>query len=224
MFKRFLLIFINTCFIFNFISTPAYSNVEENSSQHSDETWAIIDQHGNISNIISCTNDVCGNPESDWSKAVLQDGQKVVKQTDNYAGGYFGQYEFETETFVIDKRCRNCDTWDNVLVPGTIKNGVITQPILKALNDDYEYLSSLNTPSVYQAASLINISFEINRAVNLSTTISLPANLKKISKKTKTPKICKISNKKIFILKSGKCKIQIFKNNKNKMISFKVKK
>lgn len=207
-----------------FFSIGTQANAEEISINTSGETWAIVEQNGNVSNIISCTADVCGDPNSDWSKAVLQDGVTVVKQTDNHIGGYFGQYNPSTETFVIDKKCNDCDTWDNVLIPGTIKNGIVTQPILKAMIDDYEYLSSINTPSIYQAESIVNISFEINRAMSLSTKIKMPKNLKTISKKSKTPKICKINNKQILILKNGKCKIELSKKNRQRQLVLNVSK
>ncbi len=89
--------------------------------------WAVVDSNGQVSNIIVCTNAVCGNDEflnTAIQNGAIAPGSKIVRQTPT-GGGYWGTYDNNTETFTIDRGCANCAPYSDMYKAGTIKNGIV---------------------------------------------------------------------------------------------------
>ena len=126
--------------------------------------------------------------------------------------------------------------------PGTIKDGIVTDPIIIPGLDTY----MLNNPeltideaadllkellqSQYYSLNAMKFSFVVKGKGIIVTkktkykTIKLTPNLKDFKKISKSKNICKIKNNSVLILKSGTCKIDIYKDNQKEKVLVKVKK
>ena len=238
-----------TTLLLSLLSSPsiAEETPTDSSAWDVESGWAVVDSSGQVSNIIVCTNAVCGNDEflnTAIQNGAIAPGSKIVRQTPN-GGGYWGTYDNSTETFTIDRSCASCAPYTDLYKAGTIKDGIVTNPIIIPGLDTY----MLNNPdlTIDEAAELIEDLLknhydqwlEINamkssfvvkgRGVIITKkskyrTIKLTPNLINFKKVSKTKNICKVEKNSVLILKSGTCKIDIYKDGNKERVSVKVKK
>jgi hypothetical protein len=231
------------------ISTPSFAEEApvDPSAWDTESGWAVVDSSGQVSNIIVCTNAVCGN--DDFLNTAIQNGaiapgSKIVRQTPS-GGGYWGTYDDNTETFTVDRSCADCALYNDLYKVGTIKDGIVTNPVIIPGLDTY----MLNNPdlTIDEAADLLKdllknnydqwlqinamkSSFVVKGKGVIVTkkskyrTIKLTPNLINFKKISKTNNICKIKKNSVLILKSGTCKIDIYKDGNKERVSVKVKK
>jgi hypothetical protein len=242
--------------ILSLISSPSFAEEApaDQNGWDAESGWAVVDDNGVVQNIIVCTNAVCGENglfggvmPSDTPSA----GMKIVRQLPagpdgTHPGGAWGTYDSNTKTFTLDRSCSTCETFNDVYQKGTIKNGVLTHPVIIPGLDTY----MLNNPelTIDEAAELLIelLSFNYSQypeimAKKSSATlgkkqntvakkkskyrkIELTENLKEFKKVSKTKKVCKIKGNSVLIIKTGICKIDIYKDNKKETTSVKVKK
>jgi hypothetical protein len=219
----------------------------EDQKPENHNIYSVVDQNGVIQNNVVCADSVCGD-SGQWSGSMPQDtpwaGMKLVKQRSGNVGGYWGTYDSNNQTFTIDRSCANCETFTDVYQKGTIKNGVLIEPIIIPGLDTY----MLNNPelTIDEAAELLkelllyNYDSEImakksNATIGKKTIVSttkkkkyrkiqLTENLKQFKKISKSKNICKIKGNSVLIIKSGTCKIDIYKDGKKERVNTKVKK
>ena len=223
--------------------TVIYEPEDQKPENHN--IYSVVDQNGVIQNNVVCADSVCGD-NGQWSGSMPQDtpwaGMKLVKQRSGNVGGYWGTYDSNNQTFTIDRGCSSCETYSDMQKPGTIKDGIVTDPIIIPGLDTY----MLNNPelTIDEAADLLKEllnykSYSLNAMkssfivkgkgviVTKKTkykTIKLTPNLKDFKKISRTKNICKIKNNSVLILKSGTCKIDIHKDGKKERVNTKVKK
>jgi hypothetical protein len=217
----------------------------EDQKPENHNIYSVVDQNGVIQNNVVCADSVCGD-NGQWSGSMPQDtpwaGMKLVKQRSGNVGGYWGTYDSNNQTFTVDRSCSTCEVFSDMQKPGTIKDGIVTDPIIIPGLDTY----MLNNPelTIDEAADLLkellqSQSYSLN-AIKSSfivkgkgvivtkktkyKTIKLTPNLKDFKKISKTKNICKIKNNSVLILKSGTCKIDIYKDGKKERVNTKVKK
>jgi hypothetical protein len=229
------------------VEAPTITVIHEPEDQKPENhnIYSVVDQDGVIQNNVVCADSVCGD-NGQWSGSMPQDtpwaGMKLVKQRSGNVGGYWGTYDSNNQTFTIDRGCSNCETYSDMQKPGTIKDGIVTDPIIIPGLDTY----MLNNPelTIDEAADLLkellkSKSYSLNAMkssfivkgkgviVTKKTkykTIKLTPNLKDFKKISRTKKVCKIKNNSVLILKSGTCKIDIYKDGKKERVNTKVKK
>ena len=232
------------------LSTPSFAEEApvDQSAWDAPSGWAVVDSNGLVSNIIVCTNAVCGNDEFlnlAIQTGAMAPGSTIVRQVPT-GGGYWGTYDNNTETFTVDRGCSNCDPYSDMYKPGTIKNGIVVDPVVIPGLDTY----MLNNPelTIDEAADLIKdllkyhyeewlqINAKKSSAiVGLKHTyipikkskykkIKLTDNLAQFKKVSRSKTICKISNNSVLILKSGTCKIDIYKDGEKERVVAKVSK
>ena len=229
------------------VEAPTITVIHEPEDQKPENhnIYSVVDQNGVIQNNVVCADSICGD-SGQWSGSMPQDtpwaGMKLVKQRSGNVGGYWGTYDSNNQTFTIDRSCSNCETYSDMQKPGTIKDGIVTDPIIIPGLDTY----MLNNPelTIDEAADLLkellqSQSYSLNamkssfivkgRGVIVTKktkykTIKLTPNLKDFKKISRTKNICKIKNNSVLILKSGTCKIDIYKDNKKERVNTKVKK
>lgn len=229
------------------VEAPVITVVHEPEDQKPENhnIYSVVDQNGVIQNNVVCADSICGD-NGQWSGSMPQDtpwaGMKLVKQRSGNVGGYWGTYDSNSQTFTIDRSCSTCEIFSDMQKPGTIKDGVVTDPIIIPGLDTY----MLNNPelTIDEAAELLkdllqSQSYSLNAMkssfvvrgkgviVTKKTkykTIKLTPNLKDFKKISRTKKVCKIKNNSVLILKSGTCKIDIYKDGNKERVSVKVKK
>lgn len=207
--------------------------------------WAIVDSSGQVSNIIVCTNAVCGNDEflnTAIQNGAIAPGSKIVRQTPS-GGGYWGTYDNSTETFTIDRSCASCAPHTDLYKAGTIKDGVVTNPIIIPGLDEFvlnnpnltideaaDLLKDLlqqEVDSYYEAMKSSFVAKGMSKIVIKKSkyrTIKLTPNLKQFKKVSRTKNTCTTKDNSVLILKSGTCKIDIYKDGNKERVSVKVKK
>jgi hypothetical protein len=229
------------------VEAPTVTVIHEPEDQKPENhnIYSVVDQNGVIQNNVVCADSVCGD-NGQWSGSMPQDtpwaGMKLVKQRSGNVGGYWGTYDSNNQTFTVDRSCSTCEVFSDMPKPGTIKDGIVTDPIIIPGLDTY----MLNNPelTIDEAADLLkellqSQSYSLN-AIKSSfivkgkgvivtkktkyKTIKLTPNLKDFKKISKTKNICKIKNNSVLILKSGTCKIDIYKDGKKERVNTKVKK
>jgi|LakMenE01Jun11ns_1017448.scaffolds.fasta_scaffold9669777_2 hypothetical protein len=229
------------------VEAPTVTVIHEPEDQKPENhnIYSVVDQNGVIQNNVVCADSVCGD-NGQWSGSMPQDtpwaGMKLVKQRSGNVGGYWGTYDSNNQTFTVDRSCSTCEVFSDMQKPGTIKDGIVTDPIIIPGLDTY----MLNNPelTIDEAADLLkellqSQSYSLN-AIKSSfivkgkgvivtkktkyKTIKLTPNLKDFKKISKTKNICKIKNNSVLILKSGTCKIDIYKDGKKERVNTKVKK
>jgi hypothetical protein len=229
------------------VEAPTVTVIHEPEDQKPENhnIYSVVDQNGVIQNNVVCADSVCGD-NGQWSGSMPQDtpwaGMKLVKQRSGNVGGYWGTYDSNNQTFTVDRSCSTCQVFSDMQKPGTIKDGIVTDPIIIPGLDTY----MLNNPelTIDEAADLLkellqSQSYSLN-AIKSSfivkgkgvivtkktkyKTIKLTPNLKDFKKISKTKNICKIKNNSVLILKSGTCKIDIYKDGKKERVNTKVKK
>jgi hypothetical protein len=229
------------------VEAPTITVIHEPEDQKPENhnIYSVVDQNGVIQNNVVCADSVCGD-NGQWSGSMPQDtpwaGMKLVKQRSGNVGGYWGTYDSNNQTFTVDRSCSTCEVFSDMQKPGTIKDGIVTDPIIIPGLDTY----MLNNPelTIDEAADLLkellqSQSYSLN-AIKSSfivkgkgvivtkktkyKTIKLTPNLKDFKKISKTKNICKIKNNSVLILKSGTCKIDIYKDGKKERVNTKVKK
>jgi hypothetical protein len=236
--------------LLSMISIPSFAEETpvDQSAWDAESGWAVVDSNGQVSNIIVCTNAVCGNDEflnTAIQNGAIAPGSKIVRQLPT-GGGAWGTYDSNTETFIVDRGCYNCEPYSDMHKPGTIKGGIVTNPVIIPGLDTY----MLNNPelTIDEAAELLEDLLknnyeqwlEINamksssivglkhRYIPVKKTkyrkIQLTNNLDQFKKVSKTKSICKISKNSVLILKSGTCKIDIYKDGKKERVVAKVSK
>jgi hypothetical protein len=229
------------------VEAPTVTVIHEPEDQKPENhnIYSVVDQNGVIQNNVVCADSVCGD-NGQWSGSMPQDtpwaGMKLVKQRSGNVGGYWGTYDSNNQTFTVDRSCSTCQVFSDMQKPGTIKDGIVTDPIIIPGLDTY----MLNNPelTIDEAADLlkellqsqfyslnaIKSSFIVKGKGVIVTkktkykTIKLTPNLKDFKKISKTKNICKIKNNSVLILKSGTCKIDIYKDGKKERVNTKVKK
>lgn len=229
------------------VEAPVITVIHEPEDQKPENhnIYSVVDQNGVIQNNVVCADSICGD-NGQWSGSMPQDtpwaGMKLVKQRSGNVGGYWGTYDSNSQTFTIDRSCSTCEIFSDMQKPGTIKDGVVTDPIIIPGLDTY----MLNNPelTIDEAAELLkellqSQSYSLNAMkssfvvkgkgiiVTKKTkykTIKLTPNLKSFKKISRTKNICKIKNNSVLILKSGTCKIDIYKDGNKERVSVKVKK
>ena len=229
------------------VEVPTVTLIHEPEDQKPENhnIYSVVDENGVIQNNVVCADSVCGD-SGQWSGSMPQDtpwaGMKLVKQRSGNVGGYWGTYDSSNQTFTIDRSCSTCEIFSDVQKPGTIKDGVVTDPIIIPGLDTY----MLNNPqlTIDEAAELLkgllrSQTYSLN-AMKSSfivkgkgiivekkskfKTIKLTPNLKDFKKISRTQKVCKIKNNTVLILKSGNCKIDIYKDAQKESVTTKVKK
>jgi hypothetical protein len=229
------------------VEAPTVTVIHEPEDQKPENhnIYSVVDQNGVIQNNVVCADSVCGD-NGQWSGSMPQDtpwaGMKLIKQRSGNVGGYWGTYDSNNQTFTVDRSCSTCEVFSDMQKPGTIKDGIVTDPIIIPGLDTY----MLNNPelTIDEAADLLkellqSQSYSLN-AIKSSfivkgkgvivtkktkyKTIKLTPNLKDFKKISKTKNICKIKNNSVLILKSGTCKIDIYKDGKKERVNTKVKK
>lgn len=249
--------------ILSLIASPSLAeDIVDNSGWDQPSGWAIVDDSGNVKDVIVCTNSVCGEdgswgglvpPQSSGPSGVVNGpntGMRLVRQTlpqeNGNVAGHYGQYDSDNKTFTIDRSCSDCEVYNNVYQKGTIKNGVIVEPVIIPGLDTY----MLNNPelTIDEAADLLKdllsynyiqdpeimakkSSATLGKKQNIITTkkskyrkIQLTENLKEFKKVSKSKNICKIKGNSVLIIKTGTCKVDIYKDGKKETTSVKVKK
>jgi hypothetical protein len=229
------------------VEAPTVTVIHEPEDQKPENhnIYSVVDQNGVIQNNVVCADSVCGD-NGQWSGSMPQDtpwaGMKLVKQRSGNVGGYWGTYDSNNQTFTVDRSCSTCEVFSDMQKPGTIKDGIVTDPIIIPGLDTY----MLNNPelTIDEAADLLkellqSQSYSLNAIKSSFTvkgkgvivtkktkykTIKLTPNLKDFKKISKTKNICKIKNNSVLILKSGTCKIDIYKDGKKERVNTKVKK
>jgi hypothetical protein len=229
------------------VEAPTVTVIHEPEDQKPENhnIYSVVDQNGVIQNNVVCADSVCGD-NGQWSGSMPQDtpwaGMKLVKQRSGNVGGYWGTYDSNNQTFTVDRSCSTCQVFSDMQKPGTIKDGIVTDPIIIPGLDTY----MLNNPelTIDEAADLLkellqSQSYSLNAMkssfivkgkgviVTKKTkykTIKLTPNLKDFKKISRTKKVCKIKNNSVLILKSGTCKIDIYKDGKKERVNTKVKK
>lgn len=230
----------------NPIITIIYEPEDQKPENHN--IYSAVDENGVVQNNMVCADSICGN-SGEWSGVMPKDtpwaGMKLVKQRSGNVGGYWGTYDSNNQTFTIDRGCSNCETYSDMQKPGTIKDGVVTDPIIIPGLDTY----MLNNPelTIDEAADLLKnlLENDYNQWLQINgmkssfvvkgkgiivikkskyKTIKLTPNLKHFKKISRTKNICKIKNNSVLILKSGTCKIDIYMDGKKENVSTKVKK
>lgn len=236
--------------LLSMFSIPSFAEEAsvDSSAWDAESGWAVVDSNGQVSNIIVCTNAVCGNDEflnTAIQNGAIAPGSTIVRQTPT-GGGHWGTYDSNTETFTLDRGCFNCAPFSDMQKPGKIKGGIVTEPIIIPGLDTY----MLNNPelTIDEAANLLKDLLKNNydkwleiNAMKSSyiigikhnhiplkkskhRRIQLTDNLKQFKKISRTNSICKINKNSVLILKSGTCKIDIYKDGKKETVSAKVKK
>ena len=232
--------------LLSMISIPSFAEEVpvDQSAWDTESGWAVVDSSGQVSNIIVCTNAVCGNDNflnTAIQNGAIAPGSTIVRQTVS-GGGHWGTYDNNTETFTIDRSCANCEPHKDMHKAGSIKNGVVVQPIIIPGLDEFV----LNNPNltIDEAADLLKDllqqefnAFEAMKSSfvtkgmskvimkkNKHRIIKLTPNLKEFKKISRTKKTCKIKNNSVLILKSGTCKIDIYKDGKKERVTTEVKK
>jgi hypothetical protein len=241
--------------LLSLISSPSMAEEApiDQSGWDAESGWAVVDDSGVVQNIIVCTNAVCGE-NGQWGGVMPSDttsaGMKIVRQLparlDGNTVGAWGTYDQASNTFTIDRSCANCEVFNDVYQKGTIKDGVLIEPVIIPGLDTY----MLNNPelTIDEAADLLKELLAYNYSQNLkimakksSATlgkkqnivtnkkskyrkIQLTENLKEFKKVSKTKNICKIKGNSVLIIKTGTCKIDIYKDSKKETTSVKVKK
>jgi hypothetical protein len=241
--------------ILSLIASPSFAEeVVDNSGWDAESGWAVVDNGGIVQGIIICTNSVCGE-DGQWGGSMPSDtpwaNMKIVRQLPaksdgTHPGGSWGSYDESSNEFTLDRSCPTCEPFSDVYQKGTIKNGVLVQPVIIPGLDTY----MLNNPelTIDEAADLLKELLAYNYSQNLeimakksSATlgkkqnivtnkkskyrkIQLTENLKEFKKVSKTKNICKIKGNSVLIIKTGTCKIDIYKDSKKETTSVKVKK
>ena len=233
------------------VEAPTVTVIYEPEDQKPDNhnIYSVVDQNGVIQNNVVCADSVCGD-NGQWSGSMPQDtpwaGMKLVKQRSGNVGGYWGTYDSNDQTFIIDRSCSNCEKYSDMQKPGTIKDGIVTHPVIIPGLDTY----MLNNPelTIDEAADLLKellaynynqdpeimakkSSATLGKKQNTITTkkskyrkIQLTENLKEFKKVSKSKNICKIKGNSVLIIKTGTCKVDIYKDGKKETTSVKVKK
>lgn len=230
------------------VEAPTVTVIHEPEDQKPENhnIYSVVDQNGVIQNNVVCADSVCGD-NGQWSGSMPQDtpwaGMKLVKQRSGNVGGYWGTYDSNNQTFTVDRGCSTCEVFPDMQKPGTIKDGIVTYPIIIPGLDEFV----LNNPNltIDEAADLLKdllqqevdayyeamkSSFvvkgmsKIVMKKNKFRTIKLTPNLKQFKKLSKTKKVCTIKGNSVLILKSGICKIDIYKDGKKEQVTTKVKK
>jgi len=237
-----------TTILLSMIAMPSFAEEApiDQSAWDAESGWAIVDSNGVVSNIIVCTNAVCGN-DSFLNTAIengaIAAGSKIVRQTPT-GGGHWGTYDNNTETFTVDRSCANCEINQNNYVHGTIKNGIVVPPVTfseinyvllknpeltidEAVQLVRELLSFYGGSAPSIEAGTMNSTIIKNTGILVKNkskykTIKLTDNLKQFKKVSKSKSICKISKNSVLILKSGTCKIDIYKDGKKERVTAKV--
>lgn len=248
----FTILFSNNSFAEEIVTDETnVTQVQDESAWDQASGWAVVDSSGQVSNIIVCTNAVCGN--DDFLNTAIQNGaiapgSKIVRQTPT-GGGYWGTYDNDTETFTIDRGCYNCPLDSDNYINGKIKDGVVSLPITygqinnvllekpeltideaaQLVKELLKAYAGINAPENSTNAATMNTIIKSNGSViNLKKskhkTIKLTSNLKDFKKISKTKNICKIKNNSVLILKTGTCKIDIYKDGKKEKVVAKVSK
>jgi hypothetical protein len=236
--------------LLSMITMPSFAEEApiDQSAWDAESGWAIVDDSGVVQNIIVCTNAVCGEngqfggvmpSDTPWAN------MKIVRQLPT-GGGAWGTYDSNTETFTLDRGCSNCTPYSDVYQVGTIKNGVLINPVIIPGLDTY----MLNNPelTIDEAADLLKDLLknnydkwvEINAKKSSAVVgiknnyipvkktkyrkIQLTDNLKQFKKVSRTIGVCKINKNSVVILKSGTCKIDIYKDGKKEKVIAKVSK
>ena len=241
--------------LLSLISSPATAEEApiDQSGWDAESGWAVVDDNGVVQNIIVCTNAVCGE-NGQWGGVMPSDtqsaGMKIIRQlparADGNTVGAWGTYDQPSNTFTIDRSCANCEIFNDVYQKGTIKDGVLIEPIIIPGLDTY----MLNNPelTIDEAADLLKellaynynqdpeimakkSSATLGKKQNTITTkkskyrkIQLTENLKEFKKVSKSKNICKIKGNSVLIIKTGTCKVDIYKDGKKETTSVKVKK
>lgn len=237
--------------ILSLIMSPSFAeevtviNEPEDQKKENHNIYSVVDENGVVQNNIVCADSVCGSSGS-FSGTMPSDtpwaGMRLVKQRSGDVGGYWGTYDNNTETFTIDRSCSTCNPWSDIYKPGTIKDGVVTEPIIIPGLDTFV----LNNPdlTIDEAADLLKdlLQQEASMLAGMESsfiakgmakivmkkskyrTIKLTPNLKQFKKVSKTNSVCKIKGNSVLILKSGTCKIDIYKDGEKERVSTKVKK
>jgi hypothetical protein len=241
--------------ILSLISSPSFAEEApiDQSGWDAESGWAVVDDSGVVQNIIVCTNAVCGE-NGQWGGVMPSDtpsaGMKIIRQlparSDGNTVGAWGTYDSDSKTFTVDRGCATCEIFNDVYQKGTIKNGVLVEPVIIPGLDTY----MLNNPelTIDEAADLLKellaynynqdpeimakkSSATLGKKQNTITTkkskyrkIQLTENLKEFKKVSKSKNICKIKGNSVLIIKTGTCKIDIYKDGKKETTSVKVKK
>jgi len=236
----FTILFSNNSFAEEIVIQP------EDQRSENQNVYSVVDENGVVQNNIVCSDSVCGS-DGQFNGAMPQDtpwaGMKLVKQGTGNVGGHWGTYNSNTETFTIDRSCATCAPHADMHKPGTIKDGVITYPIIIPGLDEFV----LNNPdlTIDEAADLLKdllqqevdayyeamkssfVAKGMSKIVikkNKFRTIKLTPNLKQFKKLSKTKKVCTVKGNSVLILKSGICKIDIYKDGQKEKVVTKVKK
>jgi hypothetical protein len=170
---------------------------------------------------------------------------RIIRQTPT-GGGYWGTYDSNTETFILDRGCSNCNPYSDVYQVGTIKNGVVVSPVVipgldtyminnpdltideaadllkDLLKNNYDKWLEINAKKSSAIVGLKNNNLPIKKTKNRK--IQLTDNLKQFKKISRTIGVCKVSKNSVVILKSGTCKIDIYKDGKKERVTAKVSK
>ena len=236
--------------LLSMIAMPSFAEEApiDQSAWDAESGWAVVDSNGVVSNIIVCTNAVCGNDEFlnlAIQNGAIAPGSKIVRQLPT-GGGAWGTYDNNTETFTVDRGCYTCDPYSDIYKPGTIKNGIVVDPVVIPGLDTY----MLNNPelTIDEAADLLKdllkYHYEEWLQINAKKSsavvglkhnyipvkkskykkIKLTDNLAQFKKVSRSKTICKISNNSILILKSGTCKIDIYKDGQKERVTARVSK
>jgi hypothetical protein len=230
------------------VESPTVTIIHEPEDQKPENhnIYSVVDENGLVQNNIVCADSVCGD-SGQWLGSMPQDtpwaGMKLVKQQSGNVGGYWGTYNSNNQTFTVDRSCSTCEVFSDMQKPGTIKDGVVTNPIIIPGLDEFV----LNNPNltIDEAADLLkellqqeaNAYYEAMKSSfvvkgmskivikkSKYRTIKLTPNLKQFKKVSRTKNICTTKGNSVLILKSGTCKIDIYKNNDKERVTVKVKK
>jgi len=191
-------------------------------AEENEQIWAVVDESGLVHNIIVCTESVCGE-NGEWGGAAPGDtpwdGMKLIKQNNNAnEGGYWGTYDFQNRSFIVDRSCPECDVWENLISPGIIRDGILTPPIFKA----YEELVLEEELNVSKASSLIAYTMAYRQATSFKNNIKLSKNLRKFKKTSTTENVCVVRKNRVLIKNGGSCKILVEGKKNKKVVKMKV--
>ena len=239
-----------TTVLLSMIAMPSFAEEApiDQSAWDAESGWAVVDSNNVVSNIIVCTNAVCGNDEFlnlAIQNGAIAPGSKIVRQLPT-GGGAWGTYDSNTETFTVDRGCYNCEPYSDMHKPGTIKGGILVQPVVipgldtyminnpeltideaadllkDLLKNNYDKWLEINAKKFSSIIGLKNNHVPIKKTKNRK--IQLTDNLKQFKKVSRTVGVCKVSKNSVMILKSGTCKIDIYKDGKKERVTAKVSK
>jgi hypothetical protein len=204
--------------------TVGLSLITSGTAQAEEESqiWAVVDENGIVQNITVCSESICGD-DGEW-KGVSPigtpwEGMRLVRQNNNtQEGGFWGTYNYENQTFYVDRPCSTCDVWEDLISPGIIRDGILTPPIFKK----YEDLLLEQELNVEKASSLIAYTMAYRQATSFKNNIKLSKNLKKFKKVSRTQDICIVRKNRVLIKKSGYCKILVEGKKNKRVVKMKV--